>query len=283
MKLCMATVSLGGSLIEKIGAIGAAGFDGLELLDDDLRKSGMTPEECARRCADLGLTIDLYQPFRRAEGVPGDEFRKVLARFRRELEVMRRLGADSILVVSNTDADADGSRDLSASQLAALGDAAAEHGMTVMFEALAWGTHISRVADAWETVRYADHPNVALVVDTFHLNAAGEDVSVLAGLPRDSVGFFQVADAPWLSMDVILWSRGHRCFPGEGEFDVLTPVASAVASGYRGPLSLEIFNPGYRERPATEVAKLGADSLRQLVDELAKRAAGPVAPGGDHG
>ncbi len=278
MKLCMATVSIGGSLIEKIEAIGAAGFDGLELLDDDLRKSGMTPEECARRCADLGLAIDLYQPFRRAEGVSGEEFREVLARFRGELEVMRGLGTDSILVVSNTDDDADGSRDLSATQLAALGDAAAEHGMTVMFEALAWGTHISRVSDAWETVRYADHPNIALVVDTFHLYAAGEDVSVLEGLPRDSVGFLQVADAPWLTMEVILWSRGHRCFPGEGEFDVLAPVASAVASGYGGPLSLEIFNPGYRERPASEVAKLGADSLRQLVDELAKRPAPEALP-----
>ncbi|WP_018658429.1 sugar phosphate isomerase/epimerase family protein [Actinomadura flavalba] len=276
----MATVSLGGSLLEKIDAIGAAGFDGLELLDDDLRKSGMTPRECARRCADQGLTIDLYQPFRRAEGVSAQEFRGVLTRFRGELDVMRALGADAILVVSNTDADADPSRDLTAGQLAALGDAAAEHGMTVMFEALAWGTHISRVADAWDAVRRADHPNVTLVVDTFHLYAAGEDASVLTGLPRDAVSFLQVADAPWLEMDVLQWSRNHRCFPGEGEFDVLGPVAAVVASGYRGPLSLEIFNPGYRERPAAEIAKLGADSLRHLVGELER--AGTIVPGDAH-
>jgi sugar phosphate isomerase/epimerase len=265
MKTAMATVSLGGGLEEKIDAIAAAGFDGIELLDADLRGSSMSAGECARRCADLGLTIDLYQPFRRAEGVLPAEFGDVLQRFRAELDVMAALGVDSILVVSNTDDDADSSRDLSTTQVAALGDAAAERGMTVMFEALAWGTHISSVVDAWDVVRESDHPSVSLVIDTFHLLAGGEDVDTVNALPRDSVGFFQLADAPWLSMDVKQWSRGHRCFPGEGDMDLLAPLGAVLASGYVGPLSLEIFNPGYRERPAHEVARDGANALNQLV------------------
>lgn len=268
MKTCMATVSLGGGLEDKLDAIAAAGFDGIELLDEDLRKSSMSAGECARRCADLGLTIDLYQPFRRAEGVRESEFGAVLARFNSELEVMSAIGADSILVVSNTDDDAESSRDLSATQLATLAAAAAEHGMTVMFEALAWGTHISRVVDAWDVIRYADHPSLSLVVDTFHLISRGEDLDILAKIPDGSVGFVQLADAPWLSMDLKQWSRGHRCFPGEGDLDLLGPLASVIASGYDGPLSLEIFNPGYRDRPAREVAQHGADALDQLVADL---------------
>ncbi|PYE18176.1 4-hydroxyphenylpyruvate dioxygenase [Williamsia limnetica] len=268
MKLCMATVSLGGGLDEKIDAIAAAGFDGIELLDTDLRESSMSPADCARRCGDLGLTIDLYQPFRRAEGVSYKEFDDVLKRFHSELEVMRQLGADSILVVSNTDDDAEGSRDLSTTQVAALSDAAAEQGMTVMFEALAWGTHISSVVDAWDVVREADHPNLSLVVDTFHLLAGGEGVDTLDALPHGAVGFFQLADAPWLSMDLKQWSRNHRCFPGEGEMDLLPSTASVFASGYDGPLSLEIFNPGYRERSPHEVARVGAQSLEGLVSAL---------------
>jgi sugar phosphate isomerase/epimerase len=279
MKMCMATVSIGGSLEEKISAIAAAGFDSIELLDDDLRSSGMSPEECARRCADLGLTIELYQPFRRAEGVEPGEFPDVLARFHRELDVMGRLGIEAILVVSNTDADAHAGRDLSASQLAALGSAAEEHGVTVMFEALAWGTHISRTVDAWETIRYADHPNLALVVDTFHLNARGEDATVLAGLPLGAVGFLQIADAPWLAMDLLPWSRNHRCFPGEGEFALAAQFATVLSAGYQGPLSLEIFNPGYRERAPHEVARAGADALRRLIGEVADQA---TVRAGDH-
>jgi 4-hydroxyphenylpyruvate dioxygenase len=184
---------------------------------------------------------------------------------------MQALGADSILVVSNTDDDADGSRDLSTTQVVALSDAAAERGLTVMFEALAWGTHISSVVDAWDVVREADHPNLALVVDTFHLLAGGESVDALDGLPHGSVGFFQLADAPWLSMDLKQWSRGYRCFPGEGEMDLLAPVEAVLTSGYEGPLSLEIFNPGYRERSAHEVARCGAEALDLLAATLAGR------------
>ncbi|WP_235037992.1 sugar phosphate isomerase/epimerase [Microbacterium sp. 18062] len=264
----MATVSIGGTLEEKIDAIARAGFDGIELLDDDLRRSGMSAEECASRCADRGLAIELYQPFRRAEGVPRREFGEVLSRLRREIEVMRRLGADSILVVSNTDPDAVGSRDLSAAQLSALGTMASEYGIAVMFEALAWGTRISRVADARDVLRRADHPNLSLVVDTFHLLAGGEDAGGLEDLSHDAVGFIQLADAPRLPMDLLPWSRNHRCFPGEGDLDLVGATAAALSSGYDGPLSLEIFNPAYRERPPREVARRGFEALRRLIDQV---------------
>ncbi|WP_338889631.1 sugar phosphate isomerase/epimerase [Rhodococcus sovatensis] len=268
MKTCIATVSLGGTLADKLDGIAAAGFDGVEILDADLAASPLTDAEVAQRCNDLGLTVDLYQPFRRAEGVTGTEFTQVLERFHRECDTMEALGADAILVVSNTDADAIDDRDLTASQLHALGAAAAEHGATVMFEALAWGTHINRVADVEDALTRADHPSLSLVVDTFHLYAVGDDITDVQALVPRSIGFVQVADAPWMDLELIQWSRNHRCFPGDGDFDVFAPVAALLQSGYTGPLSLEIFNPGYRERPAAEVAAHGAESLSDLINRL---------------
>ena len=93
---------------------------------------------------------------------------------------------------------------------------AAERGVTVAFEALAWGRHVNRVGQAWEAVRRADHPAVTLAVDTFHMLARGDDGSALAGIPGDRIGFLQVADAPLLDMNVLEWSRHFRCFPGQG-------------------------------------------------------------------
>jgi sugar phosphate isomerase/epimerase len=268
VKTCIATVSLGGTLEAKLDGIAAAGFDGVEILDADLTAASSSTADIRRRCADLGLTVDLYQPFRRAEGVTDTEFADVLARFHRECDVMEALGGDSILVVSNTDDDAVGDRDLSASQLHALGEAAAEHGATVMFEALAWGTHINRVADVEDALRRADHPSLSLVVDTFHLYAVGDGIDDVTALDPRGIGFVQVADAPWMDLELIQWSRNHRCFPGDGEFDVSTPIAAVLDAGYAGPLSLEIFNPGYRERPAAEVAVHGAESLSALISRL---------------
>jgi 4-hydroxyphenylpyruvate dioxygenase len=263
----MGTVSLGGTVVEKIQAIAGAGFHRLELFDDDLRNSGLQPGEVARRCADAGLEIDSYQPFRRAEGVSDNEFRDVLARFRNELAVMAALGTDTILIVSNTDPDAVGDRDHSAGQLAALGAVAAEHGMDILFEALSWGTRINRVTDAWDVLQRAGLPDRRLVVDTFHLRARGDGVTDLAALPDGAVGLLQLADAPLLPLDLLQWSRNHRCFPGEGDFDVFEVSEALFGSGYDGTVSLEIFNPGYRRRPPGEVARQGAQSLRLLTQQ----------------
>jgi len=51
-------------LEDKLDAVGAAGFDGVEIFENDLIASSSTPAEVQKRCADLGLSIDLYQPFR---------------------------------------------------------------------------------------------------------------------------------------------------------------------------------------------------------------------------
>lgn len=268
MKHCMGTVTLGGTVVEKIDAIARAGFHGIELFDEDLHRSGLTAREIAVRCTDAGLTIESYQPFRRAEGVSDAEFVDVVRRFRADLAIMGELGTESILIVSNTDPDAGADRERSAGQLAALAAIAAEHGTQITFEALSWGTHISRLADAWDVLRRAGLPTGCLVIDTFHLLARGDGVPDLAALPRDAVGLVQLADAPLLNLDLLSWSRGHRCFPGEGDLGVSEIAAVVVESGFAGVVSLEIFNPRYRQYPPHEVARRGAESLRRLLTPL---------------
>lgn len=71
-----------------------------------------------------------------------------------------------------------------------------------------------------------------------------------------------MADAPILAMDVLEWSRHFRNFPGQGEFDLAGFLAPILRSGYRGPLSLEIFNDGFRAAPPRANA---ADGLRSLL------------------
>ena len=63
VRRAIATVCLSGTLEDKLDAVGAAGFDGVEIFENDLVASSSTPAEVQKRCADLGLSIDLYQPF----------------------------------------------------------------------------------------------------------------------------------------------------------------------------------------------------------------------------
>jgi len=273
----IATVSLSGLLADKLVAVAAAGFDGIELFDNDLVASPLSPREVARRCADLGLSIDLFQPVRDLEGVAPDRFDAVLHRVRTKLAVMGELGVTTFLACSNVGSDAIDDPDLSAEQLHRVGELAAEHGVTLAFEALAWGRHIDRVGAAWDVVRRADHPAVSLAVDTFHLLARGDDGSALDGIPGDRIGFLQVADAPLLDMNVLEWSRHFRCFPGQGTLDVTGVVAAVLRAGYRGPLSLEVFSDAVREADPADTARDAMRSLIFLEDRLAPLVDGPLA------
>ncbi len=285
MRKSIATVSVSGTLEDKLEAVAAAHFAGIELFDADLTATPMRAEEVAARCRDLGLAIDLFQPLRDVVGVAPALFTDRLRFAEAKFEVMERLGATRTLLCSAVHPDASDDLDLAAEQLAAVGRLAAERGFTLAYEALAWGTCINRVGQAWEVVSRAGMPEAGLAVDTFHLLARGDDETVLAGIPGDRVAYLQVADAPHLSMDVLEWSRHHRCFPGQGSLDVVGVVAAVVEAGYRGPLSLEVFNDIVREAEPHETARDAMRSLLFLEEQLRRhwdRVAGPDSHGSDH-
>jgi 4-hydroxyphenylpyruvate dioxygenase len=126
-------------------------------------------------------------------------------------------------------------------------------------------------------------PAAGLAVDTFHLLARGDDAAALAGIPGDRIEFLQVADAPHLAMDVLEWSRHHRCFPGQGSLNVVGVVAAVVEAGYRGPLSLEVFNDIVREAEPHETAHDAMRSLLFLEEQLRRHwdkmcSTAPTAP-----
>ncbi|VFS75187.1 4-hydroxyphenylpyruvate dioxygenase and related hemolysins [Kluyvera cryocrescens] len=60
----IATVSISGTLPEKLSAIAAAGYQGVEIFENDLLYYTGTPADVRKMAADLGLKITLFQPFR---------------------------------------------------------------------------------------------------------------------------------------------------------------------------------------------------------------------------
>ena len=70
MKTSIATVCLSGDLPEKLAAIAAAGFDGIEIFEQDFIAFDGSPAEVGKMVRDHGLEITLFQPFRDFEGFP---------------------------------------------------------------------------------------------------------------------------------------------------------------------------------------------------------------------
>lgn len=273
MRKTIATVSLGGTLEQQLAAIAAAGFDGVELFENDLITSPLSPAEVRRRADELGLGIDLYQPFRDFEAVGREQFRRNLRRAEATFDAMEQLGADTLLACSNVSRDAIDDDALAAEQLHVLATRAGERGLRVAYEALAWGRRVNDYEHAWQIVKAADHPALGTCLDSFHILARGSDPGGIRAIPGEKVFFLQLADAPYLDIDVLQWSRHYRCFPGQGAFDLTSFLTDVLATGYRGPLSLEIFNDVIQRADPRRMAVDARRSLLVLEDSVTPRLA----------
>ncbi|MCC6075225.1 3-dehydroshikimate dehydratase QuiC [Pseudomonas sp. GCM10022188] len=267
MHRSIATVSLSGTLPEKLEAIAAAGFDGVEIFENDLLYYGGSPREVSKLAADLGLEITLFQPFRDFEGCRRERLQRNLDRAERKFDLMQELGTDLVLVCSNVAADSLGERQILVDDLRLLAERAGARGLRIGYEALAWGRHVNTWQQVWDIVRAADHPSLGVLLDSFHTLSLKGDPSAIAEIPGEKIFFVQMADAPILNMDVLEWSRHFRCFPGQGDFDLPGFLAPILKSGYRGPLSLEIFNDGFRAAPPRATAVDGHRSLLYLEEK----------------
>ncbi|MGJ4944781.1 bifunctional sugar phosphate isomerase/epimerase/4-hydroxyphenylpyruvate dioxygenase family protein [Bradyrhizobium sp. HKCCYLS1011] len=270
----IATVSISGALDEKLRAIAAAGFTAVEIFENDLISFGARPREIAKLCADLGLIICAYQPFRDFEGMPEPQRARNFVRAERKFDLMQELGTDLLLVCSNVSPLSLGGIDRAADDFRALGERAAKRGLRVGYEALAWGRHVSDHRDAWEIVRRADHPAIGIILDSFHTLAPRFPERTIRSIPADKIFLVQLADAPRLELDVLSWSRHFRCFPLQGDLPVTDFMQAVQATGYAGPLSLEIFNDQFR---AGSAARTAVDGMRSLILLEEAQAAAPAA------
>lgn len=118
-------------------------------------------------------------------------------------------------------------------------DAVAEIGGTILVEPLAAGLNGTYPLTTDEGVRdlvaQVERPNVAPLLDTFHLAHNGADVVELATRWGGTVGHVQLADNP---------GRGE---PGSGELDWHAFGSALRASGYTGTVAAE-----YRPTTSTD-------------------------------
>lgn len=268
MKTSIATVSISGEFPEKLAAIAAAGFDGVEIFENDFLAFDGSPADVGRMVRDHGLEITLFQPFRDFEGMPEPLRSRTFDRAERKFDIMQQLGTDLVLVCSNVSPASLGGIDRAAADFHELGERAARRGLKVGYEALAWGRHIHDHRDAWEIVRRADHANIGIILDSFHTLSRKIDINSIRSIPKDKIFIVQLADAPLIDMDLLYWSRHFRNMPGEGDLPVTEFTSAIAATGYDGYLSLEIFNDQFRGGSPKAIAADGHRSLIYLGDQV---------------
>jgi len=281
MKKSIATVTISGTLQQKLEAAAAAGFDGVEIFENDLTQYAGPASDVRKMAQDLGLEIIALQPFRDFEAMPEPYRTQNFYRAQKKFELMHELGTKRLLICSNVSPHVIDDNARAAADLHELAELAKREGFMIGYEALAWGRYVADYYDAWDIVKRADHSNLGIIIDPFHMFARGNTLDLLRDeIPVEKIALVQVADAPSLQMDVLSYSRHFRCFPGQGDMPVVELVQTLRDKGFDDYLSHEIFNDEFRSSSPTEKAVDGMRSLLWLEEKTSPKTeqVAPEAP-----
>ncbi len=268
MKRSIASVCLSGDLRQKIEAVAEAGYDGIEIFENDFMLFGETPATVRRMVEDAELEIVAFQPFRDFECMPKAKMQKNFDRAERKFDLMEELGTKAMLICSNVSPQCIDDTERAVEEFYELAERAKKRDITLGYEALAWGRNVSLYEQAWDIVKRVDHKNLGIILDSFHMYARDADLATVAEIPGNRIVLVQVADAPRLKMDVLQWSRHFRCFPGQGDFAMQEFMSAIIKTGYNGYFSHEIFNDEFRSSPCRATAIDGMRSLLWLQEQV---------------
>jgi sugar phosphate isomerase/epimerase len=156
-----------------------------------------------------------------------------------------------------------------ADRLGAIGDLAAQHGLSAVLEFFPW-TVVPDLGAAVRVVEATGRDEIGILVDTLHFSRSDSSIEELGRIPTSRLPFVHVCDAPvqesYTTEELFHAGRVERLPPGEGEIgirDILNHMPQGI------PVALEV--------PMTAMtAAEGAEAVARRVREKAVRALGSV-------
>lgn len=157
-------------------------------------------------------------------------------------------------------------RKASAKNLAAIGDIGRSHNVSFYLEPLAFAT-LYRLEQAVEVIDAAERDNVGIVIDFWHLWAAGNSPDEVAKVDAKYIRFVHVCD----SLDAF-GSRGNArqtgrsVWTGAGNIPLKLWVDAVLATGYDGWWSPELLSPHHWELDPWETARALKQQIERTLD-----------------
>ena len=267
---CLNTSTIMGQklpIVEVVDIAARAGYQGIEPWLGELERhvqGGGSLADLGKRIRDRGLSVESAIGF--PEWLVDDEGRrkKGLDQARREMEMVRAIGGTRIAApaAGATDrADIDPRRIAERYRaLLGIGDA-----IGVVPEVEVWGFSktLGTLAEAAFVAIAADHPKACVLPDVFHLHKGGSGFRGIRLLNPAAIGIFHVNDYPDTPLDKV--TDADRVYPGDGVAPFKELLGDLRDIGYRGMLSLEVFNRDYWKQDPLTVARTGLEKLRAVV------------------
>lgn len=258
------SANMTGPIADRMTAMATAGYGSATLWPADLFVHFEDPEATIAQIQASPVAVSAYQCVRDLEGSPPEVKARKVQLARQFLDQMQLIGCDTLVLCSNVNDGLDRDWARAVADLQAIGELAQSRCARIAFEPICYGGWINNYITGWDLVRDADHPNVGMVLDAAHIFLPGTPLDKIATIPGDKIFLVELNDFPLTQFDNRELLRNYRLFPGEGTQPLQNFVDRVLATGYAGPISLEVFNARYRAATPEFVARRGMRALEQL-------------------
>lgn len=244
-----------------------AGFRAIEPWMDEIHKVAATGDgalkELAKRIRDAGMTVNSAIGF--ASWIADDDARRAkgLDQARRDMDLVLSIGGTGIA------APPAGSRSpipvpKMGERYRALLEVAQKAGCRAHLEF--WGPSkvLGRLETALEVIAAADHPYATILPDTYHMYKGGSDFATLKKIDSKSLLAYHINDYPADPPREMI-RDSHRVYPGDGIAPTSQILRDLHKLGFRGTLSLELFNKEYQQAGVEVVMRTGLAKMRAAV------------------
>jgi sugar phosphate isomerase/epimerase len=269
---CLNTSTIRGhnlSIVEEIDVAAEAGYEAIEpwigKLDEHVAKGGSL-KDLAKRISDHGMTVESAIGF--AQWIVNDDAQRTKAMdlSKRDMDRVAQIGGKRIA------APAAGAQDRTDVDLAkasqryrALCDLGDAFGVVPQVEVWGFSKTLTTLSQATYVAMESGHPRACVLADVYHLHKGGSDPNGLRLLSADAMHVMHVNDYPGEPPREKI-TDAMRVYPGDGVAPLKQIFTTLRDIGYRGYLSLELFNEKYwKESDALTVAETGLRKTREAV------------------
>lgn len=254
-------------LLDKIRVAAEAGYDGIELWVNELEeyeKGGGDLKALGGEIRDRGLFVPNIIGLWSCMPATQEEWEASLPATRERMRMAAAVGSQHAAAIPAPDREdfdihwgAQRYRDL-------LKIGREEYNLIVAVEFVGFMKGIHRLGQASAIALDANDPDACLVADTFHLYRGGTGFESIRHLDGEFIAVFHWNDVPDTPPREEMGDE-HRVYPTDGILPLGDVAKQLVEIGYKGPLSLELFNrPQWEQDPAV-VAATGLEKMKASI------------------
>jgi sugar phosphate isomerase/epimerase len=256
------------SVEEEAKLAAKAGYNGFEPWIGELQehvKKGHNLKDLGKLLADSGLRVESAIGFARWIVDDDLERQKGLDDAKRDMEMVLAIGGTRIAAppVGATDKPIANLQKI-ADRYRVLAELGAKVGIIPEAEVWGFSQTLSRLGETILVAMESGHPKACVLPDIYHLFKGGSGFDGLKLLQGKAIGIFHVNDYP-KEKDRAMIKDADRVYPGDGIAPLKDVFRTLRDIGYRGMLSLELFNPEYWKQDAFEVLKTGLAKTKASV------------------